>query len=90
MLSKKIALMKLVENVKSYSSKWIKTKDNSLRNFYWQDGYGAFSVDHHDVNKSINYIANQHVHHKKQTFKNEFRGILKEYQISYNESYVWD
>ena len=44
MLSKKIALMKLVEEVKSHSSKWIKTKGEAYKNFYWQDGYGAFSV----------------------------------------------
>jgi putative transposase len=45
MLSKKIALMKLLEIVKSHSSKWIKTKGEGYDNFYWQDGYGAFSVN---------------------------------------------
>src|ERR1700733_4463276 len=44
MLSKKIALMELLEEVKSHSSKWMKTKEDNLKNFYWQDGYGAFSV----------------------------------------------
>lgn len=45
MLSKKIALMKLLEEVKSHSSKWMKTKSMDLNNFYWQDGYGDFSVN---------------------------------------------
>lgn len=67
--------MKLMEELKSHSSKWFKTKDRSLENFYWQDGYGAFSVDHHQVDIVSNYISNQHVHHQKQTFKSEFRGI---------------
>ena len=45
LLSKKIALAKLLEELKSHSSKWMKTKDPSLKNFYWQDGYGACSVN---------------------------------------------
>lgn len=45
LLSKKIALMKLIEEIKSHSSKWIKTKDSEYENFYWQNGYGAFSVN---------------------------------------------
>ena len=69
MLSKKIALMKLVEEVKSHSSKWIKTLDGSFSNFYWQDGYGAFSVNPSEVERLISYIANQHQHHSKKTFQ---------------------
>src|SRR5690606_8399584 len=49
MLSKKIALMKLLEELKSHSSKWIKTKGEAYTNFYWQDGYGAFSVNPSEV-----------------------------------------
>ncbi|MEO6719277.1 MAG: IS200/IS605 family transposase [Ferruginibacter sp.] len=90
MLSKKIALMKLVEVVKSHSSKWIKTKDVSYSNFYWQDGYGAFSVNPHEVDVVINYIANQKAHHLKKTFQVEYRGILKKYGVEYDERYVWD
>ena len=55
MLSKKIALMKLLEELKSHSSKWIKTKGEAYSNFYWQDGYGAFSVNPSDVEIVINY-----------------------------------
>lgn len=49
LLSRKIALMTLVQKVKAHSSKWLKTKDNSLANFFWQDGYGAFSVNPNEV-----------------------------------------
>jgi len=90
MLSKKIALMKLLEEVKSHSSKWMKTKDYSLNNFYWQDGYGAFSVNPAQVDRVVAYIGNQHVHHRKKDFQNEFRSYLKKYNVEYDERYVWD
>jgi putative transposase len=90
MLSKKIALMKLMEELKSHSSKWIKTKGEGYHNFYWQDGYGAFSVRPSEIDVVINYIANQHQHHAKKNFQDEYRGILKKYKVEYNEKYVWD
>ena len=90
MLSKKIALMKLLEEVKSHSSKWIKTKDISLNNFYWQDGYGAFSVNPAQTERVIAYIENQHEHHRKKDFQNEYRAYLKKYNVEYDERYVWD
>ena len=89
-LSKKIALMKLLEEVKSHSSKWVKTKDSRLKNFYWQDGYGAFSVNPSEVDKVIAYIENQHEHHSKKTFQDEYRAFLKKYKVEYDERYVWD
>ncbi|MDA3906337.1 MAG: IS200/IS605 family transposase [Bacteroidales bacterium] len=89
MLSKKIALMKLVEEVKSHSSKWMKTKDVSLRNFYWQDGYGTFSVNPSEVDIVVAYIANQYKHHSKISFQEEYRAFLKKYNVDYDERYVW-
>jgi putative transposase len=89
-LSKKIPLVKLMEELKSHSSKWIKTKDEKLKNFYWQDGYGAFSVNPHEVHVVKGYIANQHEHHKQATFQHEYRAFLKKYAIDYDERYVWD
>jgi len=90
MLSKKIALMKLVEEIKSHSSKWVKTLDTSLTDFYWQDGYGAFSVNPSEIEKVITYIANQHQHHSQKSFQDEYRAILKKYKVEYDERYVWD
>ncbi|GAA4446835.1 IS200/IS605 family transposase [Nibrella saemangeumensis] len=89
-LSKKIALMKLVEEVKSHSSKWIKTKGDDYHTFYWQDGYGAFSVNPSQVDTVIAYIANQHEHHSKKSFQDEYRAFLKKYAVDYDERYVWD
>jgi REP element-mobilizing transposase RayT len=90
MLSKKIALVKLMEELKSHSSKWIKTKGEAYHKFYWQDGYGAFSVNPSEVEIVINYIANQKAHHHKRTFQDEYRAFLKKYKIDYDERYVWD
>jgi putative transposase len=90
MLSKKIALMKLVEEVKAHSSKWIKTKGPQYRNFYWQGGYGAFSVNPAQVEVVVNYIANQKEHHRKKGFQEEYRAFLKKYKVDYDERYVWD
>lgn len=82
--------MKLLEEVKSHSSKWMKTKDSSLSNFYWQDGYGAFSVNPAQVDTVIAYITNQHENHKKKTFQEEYRAFLTKYKVQYDERYVWD
>jgi putative transposase len=90
MLSKKITLMKLLEEVKSHSSKWIKTIDKRLENFYWQDGYGAFSVNPAETELVIKYISNQRVHHPGTSFQDEFRAFLKKYRVDYSEKYVWD
>jgi putative transposase len=89
-LSKKIALMKLVEELKSHSSSWMKTKDFCLKNFYWQNGYGAFSVKPSEVGIVKSYIENQHVHHSKKIFQDEYRELLKMYDVGYDERYVWD
>lgn len=90
LLSKKITLMKLMEELKSHSSKWMKTKAESLHNFYWQDGYGAFSVNPREVDSVIQYIANQKEHHHKKTFQDEYRAFLERYTVEYDERYVWD
>ncbi len=89
-LSRKIALMKLMEIIKSHSSKWIKTKGKKFGDFYWQDGYGAFSVNPTQINQVIDYIENQKVHHEKKSFKDEFKMFLSKYSIEYDERYVWD
>ena len=82
--------MKLIEEVKSHSSKWIKTIDKTLKNFYWQGGYGAFSVSPSQLDTVKTYIGNQKEHHKKITFQDEYRAILKKYNVEYDERYVWD
>ena len=82
--------MTLLEEVKRQSSKWIKTKGEEYKNFYWQNGYGIFSVNPAQTDVVVQYIANQQDHHKKKTFQDEFRAFLKKYDVEYDERYVWD
>ena len=89
-LSRKISMSDLVKSLKKESSKWVKARDSSLRDFYWQEGYGAFSVSPSHVEALQNYIANQVEHHRKEDFKEEFRRLLKKYNVEYDEKYVWD
>ncbi|MGC4103469.1 IS200/IS605 family transposase [Ferruginibacter sp.] len=89
-LSKRVALMDLLEEIKKRSSKWIKTKGEAYKDFYWQKGYGAFSVNSSQLDVVVRYIENQHTHHEKKTFQDEFRGFLKKYNVEYDERYVWD
>lgn len=79
-----------IGKIKSGSSKWIKSKGKEFLEFYWQDGYGAFSVSPDLTNELIGYIENQHQHHSRVTFMEEYRKILKEFKVDYEERYVWD
>jgi putative transposase len=90
MLSKKITLAKYIEELKIESSKWMKLQSPSLWNFYWQDGYGAFSVNPAQVDIVIRYIKNQRQHHQRKTFQDEYRVFLNKYNVDYDERYVWD
>ena len=90
MLSKKIALMSLLKELKASSSLWIKRKSPAFRDFYWQDGYGAFSVSHHETEKVKAYISNQHEHHQTHSYEDELRQLFKENGVVFDERYVWD
>ncbi|WP_323755644.1 IS200/IS605 family transposase [Roseivirga sp.] len=89
-LSKNIALSQLIKELKMSSSKWMKTQHETLSNFYWQNGYGAFSVSPTEVDKVITYIENQHEHHLVKSFQEEYRAFLIKYKVDYDERYVWD
>lgn len=88
-LSRKIALMDLLEEVKKSSSLWIKSKSQRYRTFYWQDGYGAFSVNPSQIEVVARYIENQAEHHRKRDCQAEFRAFLAKYRVEYDERYVW-
>jgi REP element-mobilizing transposase RayT len=90
LLSRKISQMKLVQELKQSSSKWIKSKGNKYKNFYWQEGYGIFSVSPKNVQKVSEYIIKQESHHKNLSFQEEFRMFLDKFRIDYDERYLWD
>jgi putative transposase len=87
-LSKNIAACKLIEEIKKGSSKWM--KENGVREFAWQSGYGVFSISQSNADVVREYIEGQPQHHKKRDFKDEFREFCKKYNVALDERYVWD
>lgn len=90
LLSRKLSQMRLLEEVKKQSSMWIKKQDEKYSSFYWQEGYGIFSVSPLHVDRVVEYIKNQEVHHKSLSFKDEFKLFLNNYNVDYDERYVFD
>lgn len=88
-MSKNIALAKLVEEIKRHSSRWVKTKGPYYHQFAWQGGYAGFSVSQSLHDRTRKYIENQEEHHNKISFKEELVAFLKEYGIEYDERYLW-
>ena len=88
--SKRHALMKIVEEVKKGSSKWMKTDGPRNKDFYWQNGYAAFSVSESNVPEVKEYIQNQEEHHRNMSFQDELRALLDRHHIEYDERYLWD
>jgi REP element-mobilizing transposase RayT len=88
--SRTITIAKLVEELKTSSTKWLKTRSPKLAGFAWQRGYGAFSVGPADIDALLAYIDTQEEHHRTRTFQEEYRTFLKKYGVEYDELYVWD
>ena len=89
-MSRTITIAKLIEELKTSSSKWLKTQSPELEKFGWQRGYGTFSVSPLDLPALEKYIDDQIEHHRVKTFQEEYRAFLKKYAIPYDEKYVWD
>lgn len=89
-LSRTVTIANLIEEVKTSSSKWLKTKGREFKNFHWQKGYGAFSIGQSQVETVKRYIRNQKQHHRRVTFEDEYREFLQRYRLDYDERYVWD
>jgi REP element-mobilizing transposase RayT len=89
-LSRNCSLAGIVEEIKTSSSKWFKTKGRGMTSFHWQSGYGGFSVSPAHVEKVAEYIAQQETHHRVVSFQEEYRRLLNRYGIKYDERYVWD
>ena len=83
------SLSSLIQNVKTESSKWINDQQLTSQKFEWQIGFGAFSYSKKDIKNVINYIINQEEHHSKTNFVDEYRIILKENNIVWDEQYIF-
>lgn len=89
-MGKKHAPVEFVEQVKRESSKFIKTLGANYKPFYWLRGYGMFSVSPRDRDEAEAYVRNQLEHHRTRTFQEEYRAMLAQYGIAYDEQYVWN
>ena len=89
-MSRTVSVADLIRNLKKDSSKWIKTKASDLVDFRWQEGYGAFSISPSHVASVRRYIEEQEEHHRQVTFQDEYRRLLRKYDIDFDERYVWD
>ena len=89
-LSRKIPLMKVVQEAKVETSKWLKRQPAVPSDFAWQAGYGAFSVSHSLVEETRKYIRNQEEHHRRLSFKEEFREMCRRHGVELDERYAWD
>ncbi|MDP2322605.1 MAG: IS200/IS605 family transposase [Gammaproteobacteria bacterium] len=89
-LSRTVSVAKVMEEIKSASSKWLKTQAGALAEFAWQRGYGAFSLGPEKLEGLLQYIDHQEQHHASQSFQDEFLALLASHGLDYDERYVWD
>jgi REP element-mobilizing transposase RayT len=90
MLPRTLSQARLIEQIKKASSKWIKALDIRYRGFFWQGGYGAFSVSPSQLDAVLEYVNKQQEHHRTRTFQEEYRELLRKHGLDFDERYVWD
>ena len=89
-MSKTVYLADLIEHVKKNSSKWVKCQSFGSESFYWQNGYGAFSISSSKVESFRSYIKKQKEHHQNMSFEEEYKDMLKENNVEFDARYIWD
>lgn len=89
-LPRTLSQAQFIEQMKKLSSKWIKTLAARYRSFFWQRGYGAFSVSPGQLDAVRGYIETQREHHRTRTFQEEYRELLRKHGVDFDERYVWD
>lgn len=83
------SLSELIQDIKGDSSKWINTRHFVIGRFSWQEGFGAFSYSVSQIDNVVKYIVTQEDHHKKSSFVDEYKRLLKKFNIDYDESYIF-
>jgi len=83
-------LSNVVGQIKKSTNDWLRARGPQFTNFFWQGGYGAFSVSQSSVEEVREYIRTQREHHQRTSFQDEFRAFLKRYEIEFDERHVWD
>jgi putative transposase len=82
------ALSDIVRDLKAYSSNWLKTRGPAFREFSWQDGYGGFSIGQSGVAALRRYIRDQRTHHQTRSFSDEYRLLLRRYEVAFDERFL--
>jgi REP element-mobilizing transposase RayT len=90
LLARTAALSDVVGHLKKSSNDWLRSRGPQFERFFWQAGFGAFSVSQSQVQDVRTYIRNQREHHQVKTFQEEFRTFLKVYEVEFDERYAWD
>ena len=85
-----LSISKGIQLIKGGASVWVHETFPEMRDFAWQEGYGAFSVSVSHLDDTIAYIDNQEEHHRHKSFQEEYLAFLKKHGIDYDEKYVWD
>jgi REP element-mobilizing transposase RayT len=89
-LAKGLSVSVLIRELKRSSSQWVKEQDAGLSDFYWHNGYGAFSVSPGPIDALKQYIGEQEEHHRQESYQEELRRLLRKYGLTYDERNVWD
>ena len=89
-LPRTLSQAQFIEHIKKVSSKWIKGLDMRYRGFFWQRGYGAFSVSPSQLDSVLVYVNKQQEHHRTHSFQEEYRELLRKPGVDFDERHVWD
>jgi putative transposase len=89
-MGREASIAELVRLMKSNSCGWIHDTLPGLRSFAWQAGYGAFSVSYSQLDRVRAYLKGQEEHHRRRSFQDEFRSLLRRHGVEWDERYVWD
>jgi REP element-mobilizing transposase RayT len=83
-------LSDLVRDIKRDSTNFINNEIKPQGKFAWQEGFGAFSYSHAQIDSVVKYILNQEEHHRRRTFREEYEEMLREFAVQYDARYVSD
>jgi hypothetical protein len=89
-LDPNVSASEIARVIKSSSSKWINQNNWYQGKFKWQNGFGVFSYSRSQIDLVVNYILNQHEHHRNKSFKVEYLEMLKKFEIKYDDEYLFD
>ena len=88
--SRTITQAEWVKELKRVSNGWLKEQGQDYTDFEWQGGYADFSVSQSNLEQVKQYIASQEEHHRKMTFQDELRALMRKHEMEFDERYVWD